>query len=308
MRRLAEQVRRTGIVTKWTGGSSRLFSGNVPDSFFDDEKESKEVISDYKRARGAGGFQNLMKGFVKTTFSKNNMAIGNSFDSFESKRFGNDPIAEKRRQTINEREEYRLRTEEEQEAAAELEAAAEKKNEEIDIGPFAPMHEHESLFEPTDASSIPRPPETYNRSVQWDDGTYEAHPELKSFVKKTDESSQPYDKQGLVACPGKRQRQGKAGILRCHQIDLEELHYLDVVMLRRFLGPDSQIMGKKTTGLCSKCQRKVAGTVKRARKLGLLTHLGSFKLVDKDPSTSPETHNFHATFPHIKAVLSKTII
>ena len=62
----------------------------------------------------------------------------------------------------------------------------------------------------------------------------------------------------MVACPGQRQRSGKAGILRCHQIDLETLNYMDVVQLRRFLGPDSQILGKKTTGLCSKCQRKVS--------------------------------------------------
>ena len=38
-----------------------MYVGNVPESFFDDEKESNEIISDYKRARGAGGFQNLMK-------------------------------------------------------------------------------------------------------------------------------------------------------------------------------------------------------------------------------------------------------
>jgi hypothetical protein len=135
---------------------------------------------------------------VKSTFSKSNVVIGNSFDSFEAKRFGKDPIAEKRWQSINDRERYRTRLEDEQEAAAELEATAEKNNEEIDIGPFAPVHEHESLFTPNDASSIPRPPETFNRSVQWDDGTYDPHPELKSFVKKTDESSQPYDKQVRV--------------------------------------------------------------------------------------------------------------
>lgn len=63
--------------------------------------------------------------------------------------------------------------------------------------------------------------------------------------------------QGERACPGKRQRQGKNPVLRCHLIDLDALHHLDVISLHKFLSDDAEILGRRTTGLCAKCQRKV---------------------------------------------------
>ena len=47
------------------------------------------------------------------------------------------------------------------------------------------------------------------------------------------------------------------GVLRCHKLDLDALHYLDVVTLRKFLSQDSEILRRSQTGLCSKCQRQV---------------------------------------------------
>lgn len=62
---------------------------------------------------------------------------------------------------------------------------------------------------------------------------------------------------GNRACPGKLQRKGKAGVLGCHKIDLDELDHMDIFTLRKFLSEDSEILGRKITGLCAKCQRQV---------------------------------------------------
>ncbi len=70
--------------------------------------------------------------------------------------------------------------------------------------------------------------------------------------------------------------------INSHKIDLDSLDKLDVVNLRRFLTEDGEILGKKSTGLCSKCQRKVAGAIKQARHIGVLPHLGQFVIFDKN--------------------------
>ncbi len=87
------------------------------------------------------------------------------------------------------------------------------------------------------------------------------------------------------------QRVGLNGVLRCHKIDLEVLSYLDVLTLGRFLSKDAEILPRKQTGLCARCQRKVAKTVKRARHFGILPHLGEF--IVQDNKVSPESAYFH---------------
>jgi ribosomal protein S18 len=39
---------------------------------------------------------------------------------------------------------------------------------------------------------------------------------------------------------------------------MDEFHYLDVLAMRRFMSDDSEILPKRITGLCSRCQRKVS--------------------------------------------------
>lgn len=111
------------------------------------------------------------------------------------------------------------------------------------------------------------------------DGEKEANP-LQNFLSDKDSNKFGANNQGLRHCPGQRQRRGLTGRLYCHKIDLDALDKLDVVNLRRFLTDDGEILGKKSTGLCSKCQRKVALSVKQARHLGLLPHLGQFVIFD----------------------------
>lgn len=111
-----------------------------------------------------------------------------------------------------------------------------------------------------------------------------------------------------MACPGRRQRRGTNPVLKCHLIDLDTLHYTDTVTLNRFLAADSEILGKKLTGLCSKCQRKVANSIKRARNLGLLSHLGAYRVVDADPHRDAYEYNFHRSPENVEVKVSKTIL
>lgn len=99
---------------------------------------------------------------------------------------------------------------------------------------------------------------------------------------------------GTEPCPGKLQRRGKAGILRCAKIDLDELNFLDVQTLQHYLTADAEIQRRTVTGLCAKCQRHVARTIKRARHMGILPHIGNFDihqvLVDQQAVDRAETH------------------
>lgn len=89
----------------------------------------------------------------------------------------------------------------------------------------------------------------------------------------------------MKSCPGKRQRRGKSGVLECHILDLQELDSLDIVSLRRFVTEDAEIMGRSLTGLCAKCQRQVARTIKRSRHMGIMPHIGQFHIRDCDPKS-----------------------
>jgi ribosomal protein S18 len=87
------------------------------------------------------------------------------------------------------------------------------------------------------------------------------------------------------------QRHGANPELRCHLIDLDEVSYVDVLTLRKYLSDDAEILGRKATNLCAKCQRRVAKTVKTARNFGLLPHLGEFVLRDARPNAKKRFHD-----------------
>jgi hypothetical protein len=48
--------------------------------------------------------------------------------------------------------------------------------------------------------------------------------------------------------------------------------------MKNYLSQDSEIQSRKQTGLCAKCQRQVAKTIKRARNFGILPHLGHYEI------------------------------
>ena len=149
------------------------------------------------------------------------------------------------------------------------------------------------------------PEEYINYSVDWKDNEGIEDPLLDKFVPLTAPERYTYNTQGHRACPGKLQRRGKKGVLGCHLIDLDALHYLDVVDLRRFLSDDAEIMGRKHTGLCSKCQRKVAKCIKTARQLGVLPHIGQYFVEDGRPSHVDR--DFHDVVRGQDRVESKTV-
>jgi len=151
------------------------------------------------------------------------------------------------------------------------------------------MAEHLEAFQPKTLL----PEEYLNYSVPWRNVEEFPDPMLEKFVPKTSPELYRHDRQGLRACPGKLQRRGPKPELRCHLIDLDDLNYLDVVTLKRFLSDDSEILGKKHTGLCAKCQRKVAKTIKRARNFGLVPHLGEYVLSDSRPLQRGKGVQYH---------------
>lgn len=101
------------------------------------------------------------------------------------------------------------------------------------------------------------PQEFLNYNMPWRESDDSADPHLDNFVPHTSSVRYSHDTQGLKACSGKKQRRGANPKLECHIIDLDEVNHLDVVTLRRFISTDSEILSRKATGLCSKCQRKV---------------------------------------------------
>lgn len=132
------------------------------------------------------------------------------------------------------------------------------------------------------------------------------HELLKDFVPNTAPEKFKFSEQGRRACPGGRQRQGKRGEMLCHKIDLDALNHLDVLTMRRFLSEDSEILNRKSTGLCAKCQRKVAKNIKRGRQLGIIPHLSQYTLQDARPLHRDE--NFHDVPKGHTHIRSRTVI
>jgi small subunit ribosomal protein S18 len=148
------------------------------------------------------------------------------------------------------------------------------------------------------------PPQMLNYNVPWRKSEDEFA--LDSMIPDTDPNKYHHDGQGSRHCPGKRQRKGKKGNLMCHKIDLDDLHVTDVVTVSKFLSEDGQILGRSQTGLCAKCQRKVANTVKQGRACGLYPHLGEFIIDDTRPLHKDE--HVHDVQPGQKYFVSKTIL
>ncbi len=56
--------------------------------------------------------------------------------------------------------------------------------------------------------------------------------------------------------------------------DCKDIDYKNPERLKRFLHENSKIRPRRQTGLCAKCQRKLAREIKRARHLALLPFVG----------------------------------
>lgn len=57
------------------------------------------------------------------------------------------------------------------------------------------------------------------------------------------------------------------------QNNIKFVDYKDLELIKKFLGPQGNIMARKKSGVSSKYQRKLAEAVKRARYMGLLPYV-----------------------------------
>ena len=58
------------------------------------------------------------------------------------------------------------------------------------------------------------------------------------------------------------------------RINVEEIDYKDLTLLRRFLSDRGKVRSRRVTGLSREHQRQLAVAVKRAREIGLLPYVG----------------------------------
>jgi small subunit ribosomal protein S18 len=57
------------------------------------------------------------------------------------------------------------------------------------------------------------------------------------------------------------------------QNNIKHIDYKDIELLKKFLGPQGNVMPRKKSGVSSKYQRKLAEAIKRARFMGLLPYI-----------------------------------
>lgn len=58
--------------------------------------------------------------------------------------------------------------------------------------------------------------------------------------------------------------------LKCPFKDSSEIDYKDVYKLKKFITTRGRLLSPSRTGVCTKCQRKLAREVKKARYMALL--------------------------------------
>ncbi|CAM9492529.1 unnamed protein product [Choristocarpus tenellus] len=127
---------------------------------------------------------------------------------------------------------------------------------------------------------------------QFDEGMEEyLHPDVEQFMENANlpDLKDPFDRRRRFhRCPGKRQ--GKAGLEgSCEIFNVKDLHHNNIPLLQTFLNDAAMIKPRDMTGLCSKCQRKVATTVKRGRQLGVLPTVSAFAIRDSGLGAPPRT-------------------
>lgn len=269
---------------------SSLSKGKAPENFFDEEVErEKEVLDMSSALLNEGGMAFLTRVQKPLTWE-------------EIEEMANQPIDPKSALHEANQEAVEASSEEADRLDKELPTYLETPSTQMLVDQVVPadLSEHLEKFHGTYI-----PEEYVNYSTEWKDEEGIEDPLLEKFVPLTAPERYTHNTQGLRACPGKLQRRGKNGVLGCHLIDLDALHYLDVVNLRRFLSDDAEILGKRHTGLCSKCQRKVAKCIKTARQLGVLPHIGQYFVEDSRPSHVDQ--EFHDVVRGQDRVESKTV-
>eukprot|EP00565_Helicotheca_tamesis_P006575 CAMPEP_0185734292 /NCGR_PEP_ID=MMETSP1171-20130828/22044_1 /TAXON_ID=374046 /ORGANISM="Helicotheca tamensis, Strain CCMP826" /LENGTH=465 /DNA_ID=CAMNT_0028404251 /DNA_START=15 /DNA_END=1412 /DNA_ORIENTATION=- len=110
------------------------------------------------------------------------------------------------------------------------------------------------------------------------DLTYLTPPAQKILSEHT--TNLPPDDPFLDLMPHDLNPTRKVNRRRAQPIPPSLLHHNNLSLLRRYVTPGGQIMNRVQSRLGAKDQRKVAKMVKRARHLGLIPHMGQWKLED----------------------------
>lgn len=256
---------------------------HVPNEFFDEQAEKEKEILDFASSLNEGGLENLTTIQDPLTWEKINAARTSTVEITSN---SEEDVAQNEKLLEDLPEDIAL-----SKRGKLLSSVFTNK----DVG------QHAKSFR---ASFVPA--EMLNYNLPWRKSDKIPEPLLTNFIPHTSSERFNHNAQGLRACPGKLQRKGKAGVLGCHKIDLDELNHMDIFTLRKFISEDSEILGRKMTGLCAKCQRQVAKTIKRARNFGILPHIGDYEVQEVRPYVKQE--NFHDVVNVDKVINSKTIL
>jgi small subunit ribosomal protein S18 len=74
--------------------------------------------------------------------------------------------------------------------------------------------------------------------------------------------------------PRRPRRGDRARPRKYTRINVEQIDYKDLTLLRRFLSDKGKTRSRRVTGLSRKHQKQLAVAVKRARELALLPYVG----------------------------------
>lgn len=73
---------------------------------------------------------------------------------------------------------------------------------------------------------------------------------------------------------GRRQDFRRGKVKPCSICPEGEVDWKDSAFLRKYMSDRGKIRGRRVTGLCPQCQRKVATAIKNAREMALLPYVG----------------------------------
>jgi len=91
------------------------------------------------------------------------------------------------------------------------------------------------------------------------------------------------EEDNVLRCPGHKQGKGTKAST-CPKFDLRDLHVTNTPLLSKFTC-GGVILGKRKTGLCARCQRRVAKTIKASRCLGFFPFVTEVGLTETDPKS-----------------------
>lgn len=74
---------------------------------------------------------------------------------------------------------------------------------------------------------------------------------------------------------GRRQDPRRGKVKSCTICPEGKVDWKDAAFLRKYMSDRGKIRGRRVTGLCPQCQRKVATAIKNAREMALLPYIGS---------------------------------